>query len=100
MPGFVDRVTEVLGTASGTPQVIEEVVHQETALGFVAAGVGTSILPESVRQLVPPSIAIVPLAGSPTTKLLAARQARAESPVLSAFIDCLHDAARSLPVSA
>ncbi|AQX80163.1 hypothetical protein BWO91_09400 [Plantibacter flavus] len=96
MPGFVDRVAEVLGTSSRT-QVVEEVVHQETALGFVAAGVGTTILPESVRQLVPPSIVVVPLAGSPTTRLLAARQERVdESPVHDAFIACLRDAAAQL----
>lgn len=96
MPGFVDRVAEVLGTSSRT-QVVEEVVHQETALGFVAAGVGMTILPESVRQLVPPSIVVVPLAGSPTTRLLAARQERADdSPVHEAFIACLRDAAAQL----
>jgi len=75
-------------------RVVEEVVHQETALGFVAAGVGISILPESVRQLVPPSIAVVPLAGSPTTRLLAAWRTRDdESAVRGAFLECLRDAA-------
>lgn len=98
MPGYVDRVTEVLGTA-GVPRVIEEVVHQETALGFVAAGLGTSILPESVRQLVPPSIAVVPLAGSPVTRLLAAYPVKDdESAVVAAFIACLQDAAGALAV--
>jgi DNA-binding transcriptional LysR family regulator len=93
MPGYVDRVTEMLSSA-GSMRVVEEVVHQETALGFVAAGVGTSILPESVRQLVPPSIAVVPLAGSPTTRLMAAWRSREdESPVCGAFIECLRDAA-------
>jgi DNA-binding transcriptional LysR family regulator len=97
MPGYVDRVTEVLASAQGAIHVVEEVVHQETALGFVAAGVGTSILPESVRQLVPPSIAVVPLAGSPTTKLMAARQVRDdESAIGTAFIECLHEAAGAL----
>ncbi|WAA65046.1 LysR family transcriptional regulator [Microbacterium oxydans] len=96
MPGYVDRVTATLG-AAGTMRVVEEVVHQETALGFVAAGLGTSILPESVRMLVPPSIAIVPLAGSPTTRLLAAHQVRDDvSAVVAAFIACLHDAADAL----
>lgn len=96
MPGYVQRLTEVLASA-GTMQVAEEVVHQETALGFVAAGIGTSILPESVRQLVPPSIAVVPLAGSPMTQLLAARQQRIdEDPLRAAFIECLHDAATTL----
>ncbi|HZU93538.1 MAG TPA: LysR substrate-binding domain-containing protein, partial [Microbacterium sp.] len=41
MPGYVDRVTELLAEA-GRMRVVEEVVHQETALGFVAAGVGIS----------------------------------------------------------
>ncbi|MDQ0646377.1 DNA-binding transcriptional LysR family regulator [Microbacterium natoriense] len=93
MPGYVDRVTELLAQA-GRMRVVEEVVHQETALGFVAAGVGISILPESVRQLVPPSIAVVPLAGSPTTRLLAAWRTRDdESAVRGAFLECLRDAA-------
>jgi len=98
MPGFVDRVSGVLAPAGGG-RVVEEVVHQETALGFVSAGVGTSILPESVRHLVPSSIAVVPLAGSPTTRLLAARPVRQEaSAVSAAFVECLHDAARALRV--
>ncbi|MGK9149466.1 LysR family transcriptional regulator [Plantibacter flavus] len=97
MPGFVDRVGEALASAGGVMNVAEEVVHQETALGFVAAGAGTSILPESVRQLIPPSIAVVPLAGSPTTRLIAAWPAREdESAVTAAFLECLRDAAAQL----
>ncbi|MFJ4223495.1 LysR family transcriptional regulator [Microbacterium sp. NPDC089695] len=97
MPGFVGRVHDVLGVSAGGLHVAEEVVHQETALGFVAAGVGGSILPESVRQLVPPSIAVVPLAGSPTTRLMAARRMPSTDDAVSgAFISCLHDAASSL----
>ena len=97
MPGFVDRVREVLGQDGGGVQIVEEVAHQETALGFVAAGVGGSILPESVRQLAPPSIAVVPLTGSPTTRLVAARRMRPDDDALTAaFVACLHDAASSL----
>lgn len=96
MPGFVERVAGALASA-GRARVVEEVVHQETALGFVAAGVGTTILPESVRQLVPPSIIVVPLAGSPTTQLLTARRRNVEENAVSdAFLACLHDAATSL----
>ncbi|KHK95554.1 hypothetical protein LK09_18680 [Microbacterium mangrovi] len=96
MPGYVGRVTDLLAAADCDARVVEEVVHQETALGFVAAGVGTSILPESVRQLVPPTIAVVPLAGSPTTRLLAARAARPDRAMCAAFVECLHDAAAAL----
>ncbi len=96
MPGFVDRVAEALSAAPHAANVVEEVVHQETALGFVAAGVGASILPESVRQLIPASIAVVPLAGAPTTRLLAVRQTRAAGDVrATVFIECLRDAAAS-----
>lgn len=96
MPGYVDRVTEVLGAAAASVQVAEEVVHQETALGFVAAGVGTSILPESVRHLIPPSIVAVPLAGSPTSRLVAVHAERPDRPPVTAFVRCLHAAAREL----
>lgn len=103
MPGFVGRVDQMLGFSAGSMRVVEEVAHQETALGFVAAGVGGCILPESVRQLVPPSIAVVPIAGSPTTRLLAARRSNDEGNASSAaFIECLRDAAAALraPLSA
>lgn len=92
MPGYVARVAEVLRVADGAAQVVEEVVHQETALGFVAAGVGTSILPESVRHLVPVSIVTVPLAGSPTSRLLAVYRS-AERARAATFVACLHEAA-------
>lgn len=101
MAGYVERVSEVFRAAGCVPDVVEEVVHQETALGFVAAGVGTSILPESVKQLVPPSIVVVPLAGSPSTRLLAARPAGTPRGTLSAtFVGCLHEAAADLAVAA
>ncbi|MDJ0348186.1 LysR substrate-binding domain-containing protein [Cryobacterium sp. PH29-G1] len=96
MPGYVDRVAAVFDMAPGAVRGVEVVVHQETALGFVAAGVGTSILPESVRHLLPPSIVAIPLAGSPTTRLIAVHAARPERKVAAVFIECLHDAARDL----
>jgi len=97
MPGFVGRVTAALGEYAATTTTVEEVVHQETALSFVLAGAGTTILPGSIRQFVPQSIAVVPLAGSPTTRLLAVHQADPEQPRLcGAFVECLHDATAEL----
>lgn len=93
MPGYLERVAQAVGPID----VVEEVVHQETALGFVAAGVGASILPESVRQLAPASIAVVPIAGSPTTRLLAVYPTRGRvGAIREAFVACLHEAAASL----
>ncbi|RCK58701.1 LysR family transcriptional regulator [Microbacterium sorbitolivorans] len=93
MPGYVDRVAQAVGALD----VVEEVVHQETALGFVAAGVGASILPESVRQLAPASIAVVPIAGDATTRLLAAYPTRAGgAAVREVFVECIREVAAGL----
>ena len=90
MPGYFDRVSMALGEHGSDITVVEEVVHQETALGFVAAGMGTSILPESIRHLLPPTIAAVPLAGSPITRLFAVTGTNVRQPALvDAFIDGL-----------
>jgi DNA-binding transcriptional LysR family regulator len=93
MPGYVDRVAQAVGALD----VVEEVVHQETALGFVAAGVGASVLPESVRQLAPASIAVVPISGSPTTRLFAMYPTHGRSGAIrDAFVECLREAAAGL----
>jgi DNA-binding transcriptional LysR family regulator len=95
MPGFVDRVTLALGEHAQNIRTVEQVVHQETALGYIAAGVGMTILPESIRELVPPSVAVVPLAGSPTTRLMAATRARPRQKALvDAFLRCLSEVSR------
>lgn len=60
MPGYVDLVREVFARGR-MPRTVQKVVHQETALGFVAAGEGFTVLPESVRELLPGSIVAVPL---------------------------------------
>ena len=93
MPGYVRRVTEAIGPVD----IVEEVVHQETALGFVAAGVGASVLPESVRQLAPASIATVPISGSPTSRLLAVYPTSGRgTAVREAFVECLREAAAAI----
>lgn len=94
MPGFVDRVNQVLSSVSASIGVVEEVVHQETALGFIAAGAGTTILPASVQHLLPPSIVAVPLAGRPVSRLLAVTKER--TPLTDAFIACLRTTAATI----
>lgn len=97
MPGYVARIAGVFDAIGLRPTVIEEVVHQETALGFVAADLGVTILPESVQQLVPSSIAELPLTGYPTTQLIAARAVRPDRAMLSgAFVQCLRDVVADL----
>lgn len=71
MPGFVSAVMSWLGGAQAVPRIVQSVIHQETVLGLVAAGVGASILPASVARFHMPGVVTRPLLGSPSTELYA-----------------------------
>jgi DNA-binding transcriptional LysR family regulator len=51
MPGYVGKVLEIFRGLELPPRVVHRTVHQETALGFVAAGLGFVILPQSSCRL-------------------------------------------------
>lgn len=88
MPGFVTRVLRLFDGLKTSPQVVQQVIHQETVLGLVAAGLGISILPESVRRFQMPGVVTRPLAGRPQTALYAAR-GRSHSPAVDQFMNSL-----------
>jgi DNA-binding transcriptional LysR family regulator len=90
MPGFVNRIHRLFDGLEFSPQVVQQAIHQETVLGLVAAGLGISILPESVRRFQMPGVVARPLSGRPQTALYAAR-ARNHSPAVDQFmkgLDC------------
>lgn len=88
MPGFVSAVMSWLGEAKAVPRVVQSVIHQETVLGLVAAGVGASILPASVARFQMPGVVTRPLLGSPATQLYAVESGRSH-PSSSALVGCL-----------
>lgn len=98
MPGFVDLVHAALAPARRQLRYAHKVVHQETALGFVAAGEGVTVLPESVREQLPASIRAVELATDLSSRLVAVT-APGDAPSAAAltFRDCLLAAAASAP---
>lgn len=51
MPGFYEAVLATLRTVDARPRVVQQAVHQETIISLVAAGVGLSLLPESVTRM-------------------------------------------------
>ena len=97
MPGFVARVLDLFDTAGVSPNVVQQTIHQETVLGLVAAGLGLSILPESVQRFQMPGVVTMPIAGHPQTSLFASRMASL-SPAVEEFLHCLRAAERSGPV--
>lgn len=88
MPGFVARVLRLFEPLAAPPPVVQQAIHQETVLGLVAAGLGLSILPESVQRFQMPGVTTRRFAGRPQTELHVAR-AFGHSPAVDEFIHCL-----------
>ena len=88
MPGFVARVLQLFDGLQAPPRVTQQAIHQETVLGLVAAGIGASILPESVRRFQMPGVVTRPITGRPQTALYAARGVT-HLPAVDEFMRCL-----------
>lgn len=90
MPGYVDLVHSLFDAERQRPRYAQKVIHQETALGFIATGEGISVLPAGVREQLPASIRAVEL-DTELRSETAAITAGAEpaNPAAQAFLDCL-----------
>ncbi|WP_461188828.1 LysR substrate-binding domain-containing protein [Arthrobacter sp. Z4-13] len=88
MPGFVARVLRLFEPLAVPPTVVQRAIHQETVLGLVAAGLGVSVLPESVQRFQMPGVTTRRLTGRPQTELHIARPPRF-SPAAEDFVACL-----------
>lgn len=92
MPGFVSRVLGLFAPEGTPPVVAQQAIHQETVLGLVAAGLGISILPESIQRFQMPGVTTRRLAGRPQTELHLATPIEG-SPAADEFIGCLRGGA-------
>lgn len=88
MSGFFS-VVHSLFDGHGQPRIVEQAIHQETILGLVAAGLGMSILPESVARFQMPGVAFRPIASRPQSVLYMARGT--VNPAAEAFMECLRE---------
>ena len=88
MSGFFS-VVHSLFDGYEQPRIVEQAIHQETILGLVAAGLGMSILPESVSRFQMPSVAFRPIATRPQSSLYMARGSA--NPAAAAFMECLRE---------
>ncbi|WP_080736327.1 LysR family transcriptional regulator [Rhodococcoides fascians] len=93
MPGFVGQVWDLFRTIDAEPTVVQEAIHHETVVGLVSAGVGISVLPESVSHVRTADVALVPIDGAPTTTLSAATLRGDGSPMLALFLESLRASA-------
>ena len=90
MPGFVAQVLKIFKPGGRIPTVVQQAIHQETVVGLVAAGLGISILPESISRFQTAGVVIRPITTGPKTSLLIARPLR-PAPAVDHFVGCLKE---------
>lgn len=64
-PGFYDPIIAACHEAGFTPRIAQEAPRVLSTLNLVAAGLGVSVVPESLRQLQMPGVAYRPIATQP-----------------------------------
>jgi DNA-binding transcriptional LysR family regulator len=83
-PGMRDALGGVVDQL-GEDAPVQEVREMQTVVGLVAAGIGISLVPDSVRSLGRHGVTYRELAAGPTVELAMAWRADDRSPVLAAF---------------
>jgi DNA-binding transcriptional LysR family regulator len=86
-PGLRAALDGAIDQLGGDDNIVQEAAEMQTVIGLVAAGVGISIVPESVRALMRRGVSYRPLDGEALgVPLQMAWRAGDESPVLAAFL--------------
>lgn len=95
-PGIHDAATEACRRAGFMPRLGQEAPRITSALGLVAAGLGVSLVPDSLRRVRMDGIAYRELTAGqrPAVLLTLATQRGAASPVLRNLVDLVRRAAR------
>lgn len=84
---FARQVLALLQAAGGQPHVGHEAKEIHTALGLVAAGLGTTVVGRSVAVNNRTDVCFVPIADVPThSTVLAVRRANTTNPLADAFL--------------
>jgi DNA-binding transcriptional LysR family regulator len=93
--GLYDQVISVCRHAGFTPKVVQEANEMQIMLGFIAAGIGVSLLPDHVKRLRKPGIVFRPLTPSSAKVELAIAWRRDDaSPILREFLEIVRRCAR------
>jgi DNA-binding transcriptional LysR family regulator len=94
-PNWWDFVLGLCRDAGFQPDVAQEAPDVATAMALVAAGIGVSLVPASVKDLRPSGVADRELAGpAPRALLVALRRPGEPQPVVLRFLEAVRDVLR------
>jgi DNA-binding transcriptional LysR family regulator len=92
--GLYEDVIGVCRAAGFSPQVVQEASEWQTIIGLVSAGIGVSLVPESVATFRRPRVAYRPLRGPNASLEIAIAQRRDDrSPLVAQFREVARTAA-------
>lgn len=99
-PSWADFVIGLCRNAGFEPHISQQAIRTSTAASFVAAGLGLTLMPESLKGLVPRGVVYRPLSSpAPTTQILVAHRSGLVSPTVAGLMaviqDLLHVPSRS-----
>lgn len=91
-PGAHDHYVSLCREAGFSPKVVQEAHQIHTIVGLVSAGIGTAIVPSSVRNLRRPGAVYRSIKGpSPQMEMATARLREIYSPILDRFLDIVEE---------
>lgn len=95
-PGWYDFVLGVCRGAGFQPVIAEEAPELATAMALVAAGIGVTLVPASVKDLRRSGVEYRDLAApAPRTRLVALRRAGEPAPVVARFLEVVREVLRA-----
>jgi DNA-binding transcriptional LysR family regulator len=91
---YYDQIVEYCGRAGFSPDIAQEAELMQTVVSLVAAGLGVSLVPASLRRLVRAGVVYRPLHRPvPTVELAAIWSPRAVSATLTRFLEVAREVA-------
>jgi DNA-binding transcriptional LysR family regulator len=97
-PGLFGTLNAALSELGVAAREVQEVAEMRTVLGLVSAGVGVSVVPESVATGERSGVVFRPLDGRvPTVELALAWRSGDASPPLAAFLELAREGLRTGP---
>ena len=86
-PGFHDLLIRSASVSGAPVRVVQYAPEMLTIIGLVAAGIGISLVPASVAALTLEGVTYRPVAGAPSSELVAVTRADDDSQLVRAFVE-------------